>query len=228
MLALALLASCARGRGPAPRASHADPSSPSAIGEADSDTDTESDSDSESDPESDADPETDTDSDTDSDSDARPSRPAPALGPEGRLRGVVEAHDRYRARHCAPPLRWSEDLARVAQRWADSLASRGCAFEHNPSTQLGENLALFGPPGSMDADAVVRGWYDEVRAYRFDRPGFSMNTGHFTQVVWASTTEIGCGTSVCGGSEIWVCNYAPPGNVLDRFPENVRPDGCGR
>lgn len=152
---------------------------------------------------------------------------APAPGPEGRLSGLVEAHNELRARHCSPPLRWSEELARVAQGWADRLASRGCAFEHNPATELGENLAYFGPPGSMSAEQVVAGWYDEVRAYRFRAPGFSMRTGHFTQVVWAATTEIGCGAAVCGDAEIWVCNYAPPGNLRGEFPANVRPEGCG-
>jgi hypothetical protein len=37
-------------------------------------------------------------------------------------------------------------------------------------------------------------WYGEIAKYDFRRGGFSMDTGHFTQVVWRSTTTIGCGT----------------------------------
>ncbi len=151
---------------------------------------------------------------------------AASSAPAGRMAAMVAAHDRLRARHCAPPLAWSPALAQVAQRWAETLASRECAFEHNPGVEYGENLAFFAPVGSMSPEAVAQGWYDEIRAYRFDRPGFSMQTGHFTQLVWASTTEIGCGAVTCGGGEIWVCNYAPPGNVMGAFPENVRPTSC--
>jgi uncharacterized protein YkwD len=153
---------------------------------------------------------------------------ATSSAPAGRMAAIVAAHDQLRARHCAPPLAWSPALAQVAQQWAETLAARECAFEHNPDVEYGENLAFFAPVGSMSPEAIAQGWYDEIRAYRFDRPGFSMQTGHFTQLVWASTTEIGCGAVTCGDGEIWVCNYAPPGNVMGEFPENVRPTSCAR
>src|SRR5262249_30292853 len=43
----------------------------------------------------------------------------------------VEAHNRYRARHCAAALTWSAKLADVAQRWANALRDRGCQFGHS-------------------------------------------------------------------------------------------------
>jgi hypothetical protein len=55
---------------------------------------------------------------------------------------------------------------------------------------------------------------------------FSMNTGHFTQLVWRSSARLGCGASVCRGLQIWVCNYDPPGNVQGNFPRNVLPQSC--
>ena len=36
-------------------------------------------------------------------------------------------------------------------------------------------------------------------------------TGHFTAVVWKSTTHLGCGYSYCQGRFIYVCNYYPSG-----------------
>jgi uncharacterized protein YkwD len=142
------------------------------------------------------------------------------------MAAMLAAHNELRARHCAPELTWSPELARVAEGWAEELVSRGCAFEHNPEIEYGENLASFAPVGSMSPEEVARGWYDEIRSYRFGRPGFSMETGHFTQLVWVNTTELGCAAVTCEGAEIWVCDYAPPGNVLGEFPGNVRPEGC--
>ena len=62
-------------------------------------------------------------------------------------------------------------------------------------------------------------WYNEVDdpGYDFSNPGWDYGTGHFTQVVWKGTTEVGCG--VANG---WVCcRYYPPGNYMGQFPENV-------
>jgi hypothetical protein len=38
--------------------------------------------------------------------------------------------------------------------------------------------------------------------------------GHYTQVVWRDTTEVGCGLATANGNDILVCNYNPPGNFL--------------
>lgn len=67
-------------------------------------------------------------------------------------------------------------------------------------------------------------WYDEVSLYNFASGGFSGATGHFTQLVWKSTTEVGCGISISRDSKIYaVSQYTPPGNVQGRFKENVLP-----
>jgi len=157
-----------------------------------------------------------------------PPAPPPAAAAKGdlppaALRGLLTAHNQLRARHCAPALAWSRRLAQVAQAWADRLARR-CALEHSRG-RLGENLAA-GTAGSMSAADVARLWYSEVRGYNFRRGGFSMNTGHFTQLVWRSSAQLGCGASVCRGLQIWVCNYDPPGNVQGNFPRNVLPQSC--
>ena len=45
--------------------------------------------------------------------------------------------------------------------------------------------------------------------------GFSESTGHFTQMVWAGTQALGCGSAQCsiGGAQghLFVCNYSPAG-----------------
>ena len=136
---------------------------------------------------------------------------------------ILEAHNRARAAHCAPPLVWSEELEATAQRWADRLASR-CTLEHSGGT-IGENLSM-ATEGALDADGVVELWYREHAHYDFRRGGFSMETGHFTQVVWVGSRALGCASARCRGLDVWVCNYDPPGNVQGEYQANVLPTSC--
>jgi uncharacterized protein YkwD len=151
--------------------------------------------------------------------------PAAATRPKGVAQVLVAEHNRYRAKHCAPPLAWSPELAAVAQKWADALKAKGCMFGHSNNSKYGENLAA-GTTGAMPAEAVVAMWYDEVAKYSFKRPGFSMETGHFTQLVWTDTRSLGCGMAQCNGMDVWVCNYDPPGNWDGQYPEHVLPTSC--
>ena len=91
--------------------------------------------------------------------------------------------------------------------------------------KYGENLAA-GTASVLDGERVSEMWYDEVAKYSFKNPRFSMETGHFTQVVWTTTTQVGCGMAQCKGMDIWVCNYDPPGNVKGQYRENVKPTSC--
>lgn len=153
-----------------------------------------------------------------------PTRAAAAAPGATKGPPILRAHNRRRAQHCAPPLRWSKKLARAAQRWADELARRDCAFEHS-RTRYGENLAA-GTAGTLGPERVVDLWFREREDYDFGRGRFSMATGHFTQLVWRSTRLLGCGKSTCNGLDIWVCNYDPPGNVEGRFRAEVKPASC--
>ena len=88
----------------------------------------------------------------------------------------------YRARHEAPELTWSQELAAKAQDWADKLAKeQRLAHEDESSTDYGENLAEVG----SDDKALLRAidaWYNEANFYNFQDPKFSKEIGHFSQV----------------------------------------------
>ena len=152
--------------------------------------------------------------------------PAPAAAKGSVAQRFVAAHNAARAKHCAGPLTWSSKLAAYAQRWADTLKAKGCLFGHSGGP-YGENLGA-GTEGVLDPEATVAMWYDEVKLYRFPDGGFSMKTGHFTQLVWRSTKQVGCGHSVCNGNDIWVCEYDPPGNYDGEYRTNVLPTSCQR
>jgi len=154
---------------------------------------------------------------------APPARPV-ASGLDAEAQQLLDHHNRYRAQHCAPPLTWSPKLAAAAQLWANQLKAKDCAFEHSGGP-TGENLAA-GTTGALDARATVAMWYDEIKGYSFQQPSFSMQTGHFTQVVWRGTTSLGCGKSQCKGLDVWVCEYDPPGNWEGQYRQQVLPVGC--
>jgi len=135
----------------------------------------------------------------------------------------------YRAWHQAPPAYWDEGLAQEAQNWVDYLAATG-QFYHGGTDGTGQNL--FGSGGVNDDDTAVcldatNTWYNEVERYDFNNPGFSQETGHFTQVVWKESTSVGYavarGPGVIG--IVVAGHYRPPGNFTNpgAFEENVLP-----
>ncbi len=135
----------------------------------------------------------------------------------------LNAHNTYRALHGVPPVTWSTTVAATAQAWAD-----GCTYVHSGTPGVGENIAA--ASYILTPQAVVDMWYGEEPLYNYSDPGYYENpgTGHFTQVVWKNTTQIGCGyVTGCAGSwpNIWVCQYSPPGNYLNQFALNVFPPG---
>ena len=167
----------------------------------------------------------------------KPSKTAPKTAPKTEeprrdepksgsiAKRFVDAHNAYRAKHCAPPLTWSKQLADVAQKWANTLRDKGCVFGHSPGAKYGENLAA-GTIGALDPETTTAMWYDEIKLYKFPSGGFSAQTGHFTQVVWRSTKQVGCGHVTCKGNDVYVCNYDPPGNWEGKYRQEVLPASC--
>jgi hypothetical protein len=61
---------------------------------------------------------------------------------------------------------------------------------------------------------VLDNWYGEIKLYDFSRPGASFNAGHFTQVIWRASTQLGCGIEVLNGNMFFaVCQYLDRGNM---------------
>jgi len=153
--------------------------------------------------------------------------PAPREGRPGRrgaldpteARAMVQAHNRLRAELGLGPQRWSDPIAAYAQRWADHLAAkRRCRLEHRRANRYGENLASWGGSGALQQSVAkaVDQWATEKRIWNRSRTfsGASMPAGHYTQIIWRKSSQVGCGRAVCGDSVVVVCNYDPPGNVM--------------
>ncbi len=130
---------------------------------------------------------------------------------------ILAAHNKYRQEVGVPDLTWSPTLAAHAQAWADQLASTG-KFEHSTDPHgEGENLAK-GTAGSYSATQLVDMWGGEKQNFQpgtfpdVSTTGNWMDVGHYTQLVWRDTTQVGCGLATGGGSAVLVCRYSPPGN----------------
>jgi uncharacterized protein YkwD len=115
-----------------------------------------------------------------------------------------------------PPLTWSARLAEYAQEWADRLLREG-KFRHRSNPTYGENL--FEITGARASSAeVVDAWASEVREYNYRANTCRGMCGHYTQLVWQDTREVGCAVAASGRREVWVCNYDPHGNWIGQRP----------
>jgi len=172
-------------------------------------------------------------------------------GETGVFVGMTAAHNAIRAEVSVnpplPDLSWSEDLAQFAQEWADNLANAancGTIF-HRDQRMYGENIAFRGSSRltkEYAAEEAVQSWADEIECWEYgtilgnNAPTASSEScdpvcidlqhssgcGHYTQLVWRNTREVGCGYAQCVDGnftdEIWVCNYSPPGNFIGQTP----------
>jgi hypothetical protein len=136
------------------------------------------------------------------------------VGPSADEQALLAAHNEARAKHCVPPMRWSAQLAAAAQSWVNKCTHNPqypALFEHDPQRgTAGENLA-WGP--SLTARQAADLWYKEIGNYNFAAPVYSSAVGHFTQLVWRATTQVGCAKAACGKIVLWSCRYSPPGNM---------------
>jgi len=133
-------------------------------------------------------------------------------------KSYMELHNSLRAKHGAPPLKYSQTMANYATQ---HVQSGGCHMQHSHGP-YGENLGI----GFSKIDDCINAWYDEEKYYNYANGGFSDKTGHFTQVVWLHADSIGCGQQKCGSGYYYSCNYNT-GNVIGEFKQNVLPPTNG-
>jgi pathogenesis-related protein 1 len=131
-------------------------------------------------------------------------------------RDMLAAHNAVRARVDVPPLVWSETLAAYAREWANTLAASG-RFEHRRRGRYGENLFAVHNTRFLPVQ-VVNDWAGEARLYNLRSNTCRGDCGHYTQIVWRRTREVGCAVARNGPREVWVCNYSPRGNRVGERP----------
>ncbi|KIK58565.1 hypothetical protein GYMLUDRAFT_60609 [Collybiopsis luxurians FD-317 M1] len=143
-------------------------------------------------------------------------------------------HNSVRSQHGAKDLTWNATLAEYAQGVADK-----CKFAHSGGPYgvllkeryscywYGKTENLAAGTGSYSIAQAIKSWADEAPKYN---PNDPLSAGHFTQMVWKATTQLGCAEQDCDGifdpsfgkAKFYVCEYAPPGNVVGEYPQNVQ------
>uniref|UniRef100_A0A672JIL5 Cysteine-rich secretory protein LCCL domain containing 1a n=1 Tax=Salarias fasciatus TaxID=181472 RepID=A0A672JIL5_SALFA len=153
---------------------------------------------------------------------------------------ILDLHNKLRGQVYPPAsnmeyMVWDTELERTAEEWAET-----CLWEHGPAgllPQIGQNLGAhwgrYRPPTFH-----VQAWYDEVKDYTFPYPQecnpycpFHCSgpvCTHYTQLVWATSSRIGCAVNLCYNMNVWgqiwakavylVCNYSPKGNWWGHSP----------
>ncbi|PFH57589.1 hypothetical protein XA68_14811 [Ophiocordyceps unilateralis] len=109
---------------------------------------------------------------------------------------VISTTSHYRGEYGAGLVRWNATLAAFASWY---LGNYNCAFRHSGGP-FGENMAFGYPTPAVS----VAAWGNEGVQYDYGHPGYSPATGHFTQLVWKSTTDIGCARRWCGSQMQWL------------------------
>ncbi|XP_027488245.1 peptidase inhibitor 16-like, partial [Corapipo altera] len=131
---------------------------------------------------------------------------------------ILDEHNRYRSQVSPPAmammkLTWDKELESLAQSYAEK-----CIWDHNKERgRRGENLFAMAP--MLELEFAVEDWNGEEKFYNLTTstcvPG--QMCGHYTQVVWSDTKQIGCGAKFCEKIEgietenmhLLVCNYYP-------------------
>jgi pathogenesis-related protein 1 len=146
---------------------------------------------------------------------------------------IVATHNKWRAQVGVGELSYSPELEVSAQAWANHLKQTNqCKMRHSsPEGHYGENLfwasALTWSDGRRELQKVssekpVDSWGSEKLDYSYAKNSCELGKmcGHYTQMVWRTSSKVGCAMAVCEDSQeqVWVCQYQPAGNLVGSKP----------
>ena len=120
---------------------------------------------------------------------------------------------------------WNNELETIAQRWADQ-----CIYDHAEEintldgTYVGENIfKSWSSRPRQPSDSEV-----QASAVSQSTAGWYTSPGHYSQMIWADTAEIGCGMVNYKNYRRWigmqgvrtfvVCMYKEGGNWIGQKP----------
>jgi len=158
-----------------------------------------------------------------------------------RLAAGLETHGNQPGASNMMKLVWNDEIAASAQRWADQCIVDTHSTEWKcDGSGVGQNLFRVTQGNKLTKDQVMasldegpRAWYKEVARPNTNQGKWNgkpfpsswiqpfkleeINYGHFTQMAWANTAEIGCGLVLFEDQGRYttniVCNYAIMGNA---------------
>ena len=136
---------------------------------------------------------------------------------------ALSKHNELRKKHNSPELILSKELNEMAQKYAKILIENNNKQNNHINLYknkiCGENIFL-----SIDKkpEDMFNKWAKEADCFDFSLYKYQKDSGHFTQMIWKETKEVGFGFEFaeekrfCG-----VALYFPAGNVLGEFENNI-------
>ncbi|TGO80028.1 hypothetical protein BELL_0016g00020 [Botrytis elliptica] len=145
---------------------------------------------------------------------------------------ILNAQNWYRAAHGALPFVWNDTLADSSSKWV-----AGCVWNPESTPGIGKSFVSVIPTSVF---GIVNYLGLERQFYNWSEPGPTNSTKQFTQMVWKSTTSVGCAWNNCppgsspdpatpGVSLFLLCQYYPKGNqgTTTDWKNNVGELGSG-
>ncbi len=132
---------------------------------------------------------------------------------------LLAAHNSERVMVGHPALVWDPYLAASAASYGPALASLRRLVHSPRETRPGqrENLAMAWH-GTMTPEQLVGMWSNEKRMLQpgifpaVSATGRWEDVAHYTQMVWPTTTRVGCAIFSADWDYL-ICRYSPPGNI---------------
>lgn len=153
---------------------------------------------------------------------------------------ILELHNSFRAIYGAPDVVLSETLCQQAKKEAQNRVTEyintgGFSLINDPDRSYNDNIWAKQSSSTfkLRANTVVQQWFNEKDKHDFKNNNFQEKSGHFSQLIWRSTDEIGVGFALNRTNPpegqlpkyvyVVVVRYTPPGNILDSdaFEDNV-------
>jgi hypothetical protein len=131
-----------------------------------------------------------------------PASPAGTV-PSSEAAAALQHHNQLRARHGSPPLRWDATLGRAAV-----AAAATCSTTNSRPARSAENMAR----GFTTFTAAVDAWYATISSYDLSHPGpqaSAPKAALFANIVWRTTTGVGCAVNRGCTRPFYVCIYLP-------------------
>ncbi|DAZ96957.1 TPA: hypothetical protein N0F65_012089 [Lagenidium giganteum] len=130
-------------------------------------------------------------------------------------KACLDAHNKVRQAVGVPPLTWDDSLAAKGAQWAQHMEDQDFFDHHTPDKKDDLMNNLYGGTDCLAAVESFEAEKSKLPTDRIVREETYKQYGHYSMMVWKTTTRVGCGR---GKTKNLACYYEEPGNVGYRSP----------
>lgn len=154
--------------------------------------------------------------------DARPGHGPRFTAPDEIATRLLAAHNQARAEAGVPPLVWDRELAASAAAYGPTLSQLGRPVHAKRGRNCPHENLLQSLRGQRSPEQMVAYWVSEKPNFvpgifpNVSRTGDWSDVAHYTQVIWRTTTRLGCAVHSDQNYDWLICRYSPAGNTDGR------------